>query len=215
MHFKIMIVLIMFSLMVSVGVVCAGENVTADNQILEIPQGNDDAEVLLTENQEEPETFADLELIKKSNTQKVNKGDTIIWTIEVKNKGPDIAKNVRVIERLTGDIESYKFKASKGDFNPLEGIWTIGDMDAGDTQHITIYSKTLSDADTVNRAWAVSDTPDPNEDNNNDSASVTVKDYSESYSASPSKMHPTANPVLLILLSLITIFCLTFKRKYY
>ena len=164
------------------------------------------------------ETSADLEITKVANVDKVKVGDEFIWIITVVNHGPDVAKNVRVTDWATGDFEILDIIVSKGDFDINTGIWTVGDMEDGETVTLELICKALSDVDAVNHASVESDTPDPNEDNNYDMSSVDV------YTPSPDNpvkhsipkahtMHATGNPIVMVLLALLAIVGVTLRRK--
>lgn len=167
---------------------------------------------------------ADLEVIKEANVNKVKVGDKIIWTITVTNYGPDTAKNVRVTDVLYGDAEYLSSKASKGTFDPLEGVWTIGDMNPGDSVVLTIECKALVEGIVINTAEVVSDTPDPNKDNNRDISVVTVEDRNDTTPdyptpdnqegpETPATMHATGNPLAMVLLALLSLVGVTLRRK--
>ena len=161
---------------------------------------------------------ADLEIIKVANKDKVKVGDKIIWTITVINHGPDKAENVRVTDWASGDMEFLSSKESKGTFDFMEGIWTIGDMEAGETAVLQITCRALSEIINFNFASVESDTPDHNEDNNFDMASVEVEGSDVPTPENPdvpatSKMHATGNPSVMVLLSLLALAGAGLKRK--
>jgi uncharacterized repeat protein (TIGR01451 family) len=161
---------------------------------------------------------ADLVLTKTAKVSKVKKGGIIVWTIKVTNRGPDRAENVEVTDRVSGDVEFFKYYASRGDFNPLDGIWAIGGLDAGESVYLKIYAKTLSDAPTVNRATAVSETADPDFDNNYDSSPVEVEKPSLKHHKSLAKtispkLYATGNPIIFLLLSLVSICGIALRKQ--
>ena len=167
--------------------------------------------------------MADLEISKVANVEKVKVGDKIIWTITVTNYGPDVAKNVRVKDVTVGDVEYISSRATKGSFDPLYDLWTIGDMEVGEEVVLTIVAKALSAGTVINTAVVVSDTPDPDMSNNKDKAIVIVKDKptpdnppktpKTPTSSTPATMHATGNPIVMVLLALLTIAGVTLRRK--
>ncbi len=167
--------------------------------------------------------MADLGIIKVANVERVKVGDKIIWTITVTNYGPDVAKNVRVKDVTVGDVEYISSRATKGSFDPLYDLWTIGDMEVGDEVVLTIVAKALSAGTVINTAEVVSDTPDPDKDNNKDKAIVIVKDKPTPDNPpktpktptpkTPATMHATGNPIVMVLLALLTIAGVTLRRK--
>ena len=163
---------------------------------------------------------ADLEVIKTANVEKVKVGDKIVWTITVINHGPGVAKNVRVADVAMGDIEYISSGASKGLFDSISGIWIIGDMENGESAVLTLEFKALSAGTVINAAVVVSDTPDPNEDNNKDKSVVIVEPVSPAPAAAkspvseaPATMHATGNPIVMVLLALLAVVGVTLRRK--
>ena len=167
---------------------------------------------------------ADLEIIKEANVEKVKVGDKIIWTITVINHGPDVAKNVRVKEVMTGDVEYISSRATRGSFDYLYALWTIGDMEVGEEVVLTIVCKALTAGTVINTAEVVSDTPDPDKDNNKDKAVVIVKKDKPTPDnppktpktptpKTPATMHATGNPIVMVLLALFALVGVTLRRK--
>ena len=156
------------------------------------------------------------------HTMKV--GDKIIWTITVINHGPDVAKNVRVKEVMTGDVEYISSRATRGSFDYLYALWTIGDMEVGEEVVLTIVCKALTAGTVINTAEVVSDTPDPDKDNNKDKAVVIVKKDKPTPDnppktpktptpKTPATMHATGNPIVMVLLALFALVGVTLRRK--
>ena len=163
------------------------------------------------------ESGADLVLVKTTKVNKAKKGDVIIWTIKVTNRGPDRAENVYVTDRVAGDVEFFNYFASRGDFDPMEGIWAIGGLDAGESVYLKIYAKMLSSTPTVNNATADSDTEDPDLDNNFDTSSVDCEKPSHDRhnnleKHANAKMHATGNPVIFLLLAMISLCTFMFRK---
>ena len=80
--------------------------------------------------------------------------------------------------------------------------------------------KALSAGTVINAAVVVSDTPDPNEDNNKDKSVVTVEPVSPApeaakspVSEAPATMHATGNPIVMVLLALLAVVGVTLRRK--
>ncbi|WP_407421692.1 hypothetical protein [Methanobrevibacter sp.] len=112
----------------------------------------------------EPVPFADLEVINIVSNKSVRKGDTVTWNITVVNHGPNVSENVYVKDILP---EGLIFVTTSGDYDPETGIWTIGDLDVGESVSLVIVSianitnATITDIATVN-----STTYDPDMSNN-------------------------------------------------
>ena len=183
---------------------------------------NNDTEII------NPKPVADLELIKTSNVKVAKVGDKIIWTIKVTNLGPDKAVNAVVHDIFSGEFEYIKGQASKGEFEALEGLWTIGDLDVGETVTLKLYIIALEEGVVSNFARVTSDTYDPDMSNNNDSAVVVVKSNgtpSEPPEGTPDEppvkvpgktpdvMHATGNPVVMAILALLAVVGVSLRRK--
>jgi uncharacterized repeat protein (TIGR01451 family) len=109
---------------------------------------------------------ADLEIIKLVSDDTPFKGDVITWTIIVINNGRDTAVNTVVTDKLPSDVV-YVSDDSNGAYDHTTGIWTVGDLANG--KSATLRIETLVDVTNktiINVADAVSDTYDPNEENN-------------------------------------------------
>ena len=171
-------------------------------------------------------TSADLELIKKANVDKVKVGDKIIWTITVINHGPDKAIGVYVQDILdAGDVEFVSAEPDVGEFDEETGMWDIGDMEVGQTAKLIVIFNALSEGDAINYAEVISETPDPNPDNNDDSSTVEIVDGGDNPPVpdghkvpTPSKnktptMHATGNPIVMVLLALFAIAGVSLRRK--
>ena len=118
----------------------------------------------------ESEPEADLEIIKVANETDVKVGDLIEWTITVVNHGPDKASDVAVVENLPDSLELVDYFTKDGTFNHNTLIWTIGDMENGESVVLTLITRvTMSNVAIVNSAVVNSSTYDPNETNNNGS----------------------------------------------
>ena len=165
---------------------------------------------------------ADLEVIKVANKDKVKVGDKIVWTITVINHGPDKAVGVYVQDILdAGDAVLISGTPDVGEFDVDTGIWDIGDMEAGDTATLTVVFRALSEGEVVNYAEVISETPDPNPDNNQDSSTVEVVDDNNAPvpdghnvpAPSTPTMHATGNPIVMVLLALFAIAGVSLRRK--
>ena len=122
-----------------------------------------------------------------------------------------------------------------GEYDPDTGIWSFDELDVGSEVVLTISTRVLSSGKIVNSAGVLC-AEDSNDTNNNDSAFVTtlknngedenstinvtkVDIFNKGTSGSVSdsedvslKSHATGNPILLVLLSLFTIF-IGYRKK--
>lgn len=160
------------------------------------------------------ESSADLEIKSIVVPQKLKVGDFAIFTFVVTNNGPDTAKNVVAFANvLKGDVLYISHSATQGSYNSYSGFWTIGDLEAGDSVMLMVLGKVVSDAQIVTIAYVISDTPDPDESNNNYSEIINVE--SEHTVAAESEALPaTGNPIVMAFLAILAIVGVTAGRKF-
>ena len=109
---------------------------------------------------------ADLVISKIVSDTSAVKGDVIEWTIIVTNNGEDTAVNAVVNDKLPDGL-IYISDDSKGAYNPATGVWTIGDLNKGESAILTIVTKVdTTNKLIVNIANVSSETYDPNKANN-------------------------------------------------
>ena len=116
--------------------------------------------------------IADLSVVKLVSDKTAINGDTITWTIIVKNNGPDTAVNAKAYDILPNGLI---FVGSDGNYNPNTHIWTIGNLvkGASATLKITTLVNTTSTV-IVNNVHVNSSTPDSNESNNHASNDTEI-----------------------------------------
>ena len=120
-----------------------------------------------------PQT-ADLSVIKIVNVNVVTVGDKIIYTIIVKNNGPDTALDIYVVDKLSDALKFVSYKASVGVYNPTTGIWTIGNLTNKSNATLEITCIVLKTGIISNEVFVNGSTVDLNMSNNYDNISVTV-----------------------------------------
>ncbi len=124
---------------------------------------------------------ADLAVVKSVNETTAQFGDTLVYTINVANNGPDAAQGVTVTDTLPAD-ETYVSNSFASAFAPwttnVNGnvlTWTTPTLAAGGTAQFTVTARAPSKADTlVNPADVTSQTPDPNPTNNHSQVVTNV-----------------------------------------
>jgi len=133
---------------------------------------------------------ADLQVIKTVNNPAPLVGQNIIFSITVANNGPNSAVNVVVNDVLPAGL-AYVSDDSGGAYNPVTGVWTIGNMLPATSVTLNITATVLTTGTIVNLANVSSDTPDPDPDNNEDDEIIVVP----TPTPPPS---PTATPMVAI-----------------
>uniref|UniRef100_UPI00386EB501 hypothetical protein n=1 Tax=Methanobrevibacter sp. TaxID=66852 RepID=UPI00386EB501 len=117
---------------------------------------------------------ADLEIVKLVSQKVSHYNDRVIWTLIVKNNGPDTAENAVVSDKLPAGIV-YVSDDSKGAYNHKTGIWKLGDLPVGQFRILNIVTTVkVTNRTIINFANVSSDTPDPNMTNNKCNNSTTV-----------------------------------------
>ncbi len=81
---------------------------------------------------------ADLEVTKTANVSSAKSGDTVIYTVKVKNNGPDTATGVEVSDHLPTGVTYASHNAGQGIYTSGTGLWTVGTLANGATATLTI-----------------------------------------------------------------------------
>ncbi|WP_193605052.1 DUF7507 domain-containing protein [Nocardioides dongkuii] len=124
---------------------------------------------------------ADIAVRKSVDDRTPVVGDTVTFTVGVRNLGPDAAEDVTVTDRLPAGLSYLRSRATVGTYDPATGTWDIGRLDpvdlptAGDQAVLRITARVtrpgrLTNTATSDRSDAVP--YDPDLTNNTDSASV-------------------------------------------
>ena len=164
---------------------------------------------------------SDLAITKIASKYNYRVGDVIEYVIEVVNKGPDTAKNIKVSEILDDLLKLKSFKVSKGKFDIFTNAWTIKSLRYGESAKLVIKVVATGSGIIKNTVKVTSDTFDYDKSNNKDFAVVNVtKKPSDGLSHSSKnslngnalsnlQMHPTANPFMLL------VVCLVFSMAFF
>ena len=137
-------------------------NVTSD----EHPEGN-------TSNVSVHVRIVDLAVDKLVNNSVPKYLDMIEYTIVVVNNGPDKSFNVTVGDLLPDGV---KFISSDGQYDPVTGVWFVGDLDANESVTLKIVVQVIKVGNITNNVNVTGTGHDTNLTNNNDSVSVSVPD---------------------------------------
>jgi len=123
--------------------------------------------------------LADLAITKTATPEPIIAGHNITYTIQVTNLGVDNAVNVRVVDVLPAGLTFVNALPSTGIW--ASPIWTIGPLNVSSTETLTIVANVNSGYTGVltNIATVISDTPDPNPDNNADTVYSNVSPHAD------------------------------------
>lgn len=76
-------------------------------------------------------SLVDLLVEKSNNNPTPFPGDFVTWTVTVTNQGANDATNVFVSDLLPDGTIFSSYVASQGTYDPVEGLWTVGDLAVG------------------------------------------------------------------------------------
>lgn len=117
----------------------------------------------------------DLQLTKTVDQSTPVEGDTVNFTLKVKNLGPDPATGVEVTDVLPAGLT---FVSSTPGYNNGTGIWTAGNIAVGDSVSLTleasVNASTLGQTITNSASITLLNETDPNLTNNSASSGITV-----------------------------------------
>ena len=158
---------------------------------------------------------SDLSITKIASKYSYSIGDVIEYMIEIVNNGPDTAHNIKISEILDDLLKLKSFKTSKGKFNKATCVWTIDSLGYGESAKLIIRFIATGSGIIKNAVTVTSDNYDQDKSNNKDYAivNVTKKDgnglpniskggHDKKVLSNP-VMHPTANPLVALVLCLI------------
>ncbi|WP_405292449.1 hypothetical protein, partial [Algibacter sp. Ld11] len=120
----------------------------------------------------------DLVTVKSVSPATASIGDNVVFTITVSNIGASVDKNVTLSDVLPSDV-TFVSDNSSGAYNPVSGLWTIGDIASSGSASIeitaTINSQAAGGTVTNTTSAASGDYTDDTLTNGDDlTASVTV-----------------------------------------
>lgn len=120
---------------------------------------------------------ANLLVTKSSDKSTAGVGDTVTYTITVKNEGPSTAKNVKVLDTLPSTLDFISASTSVGSYATSTSLWTIGELLNGSTTVLAIEVKVKTGTEgqkISNTAVVSSDVSDPDTINNTSVVDVNV-----------------------------------------
>ncbi|WP_157078664.1 DUF11 domain-containing protein, partial [Methanobrevibacter filiformis] len=170
----------------SIGDLGAGETVALSITVVIIGNGTviNIASVSVDQNNTNTNNGSDNETINVSNnvnvsvvkvsntTGSANIGDIITYTITVTNKGSGNVTGVYVTDLLNTTVLS--FVGSNGSYDNNTGVWSIGDLGAGETVALSITVVIIGNGTVINTASVTVDQNNTNVDNGSDNETINV-----------------------------------------
>ncbi len=193
----------------------AGQGIaaTADDTRQELSSPSNSAESNATQNS----SGAYLVLDNDADKENVHVGDYVTWILKAKNLGPDVAKNVKIYDKLPDGLKYIKYETTKGTFDPATGIWNIGDLTV-DEGIVTLYiiTQALTVGEKINEAYITSDTLNLNNETYEEEEIDVLPDDDSQISGfvkhASAKMHETGNPLFLVMVSILLLSVPIIKR---
>ena len=149
------------------GMIVNKATVTCDQHDIDLGNNQDDSTIYVN-------PACDLEIIKSVSNSTPNYNDEIIWSVVVKNNGPDSATEVEVYDLLPKSL-IWKEDNSNGRYNPETGLWNIGELAKGASISLNIICQVNGTGLTTNYANVTCHEYDYNPSNNFDNNSINVK----------------------------------------
>jgi len=126
-----------------------------------------------------PRPLVDVSVTKVADNMTPNIGGQITFTVTVTNDGPSDATNIVVTDLLESGYEFVSASPSNGIYEPLNGSWTIGDLDGGSTETIAITANVLANGSYTNTAeltdlneFDIDSEPSNNDDTEDDQETI-------------------------------------------
>jgi uncharacterized repeat protein (TIGR01451 family) len=118
-------------------------------------------------------SIADLAIQKMVNQSEVSVGDEIVFTLLVRNNGPDDANNLQIDDVLPDGLTYISSEPSQGSYDDEQGMWDIGTISATSYVIMDIVAEVIDAGPQTNIA-SVSNVDEFDPNNENDSDKVTV-----------------------------------------
>lgn len=135
-------------------------------------------------------------------------GDMTTWSVMVYNLGPDVAPDTTVFLGSSDNMKYIDHQAFDGVFDPVMGIWYVGDMPANSFTQLLLAMERIAPGPCYIEAVVDSASLDPNPFNNYDIAYMGL-----SASAAEETLPAAGNPLAMALLALLVVGVGGLKRR--
>jgi len=119
---------------------------------------------------------ADLGMTKVANTNAIEEGEDVIFTLSVSNFGPDDATGIEVDDLLPSGFTFSNSVASQGSYDDSTGVWDVGTLtnNGGATLEITATAGTGSGGTILTNTASIGDSSHEDPTSSNDEAEASV-----------------------------------------
>src|SRR5262249_23368381 len=114
--------------------------------------------------------LADVAVSKMVTPPQVAFGATAVFTLVVRNNGPDAATRVAVTDPLPPGLVFVSAAPSQGTVSPGGDLWVVGGLAPGATAVLQVTAQVAAVGPISNTAFVRADQADPDLANNRDSA---------------------------------------------
>ena len=112
--------------------------------------------------------IVDLDITKEVNVANVTYvGDSVVFTITVRNNGPCDATDINVTEVLSSHLKMIEYITWDSYYDVTEGVWHIGTLNKYDWRQLIIVTEVVSVGNITNAVNVTSTENDTNKSNNN------------------------------------------------
>lgn len=153
-----------------------------------------------------------------------------MYTVILKNNGPDNAENIKVNEFMDQGLKVSSYIPSAGHVDESDNIWLLDTLDSGEEESLLVDTIPVKSGFLKNEVLASATTFDQNIENNKDSQVVYAKEKSPEAenvtvnngtsknipaAGNSIKMQPTGATFGVLVISLLcSIFSFSVKRKH-
>jgi uncharacterized repeat protein (TIGR01451 family) len=119
---------------------------------------------------------ADVQVSQTQSTYTSNGNEYVTYTISTTNNGPNTATGVSVTDLLPAGLTYISSSPSQGTYNPTTGVWTIGSINNGGVDTLTLTAEiTATSGIITNTATKTAENEqDPNYTNNEQTLDLTI-----------------------------------------
>lgn len=115
-------------------------NQNADGSITLALGNTDKTLIMLVKRTAVPNPTANLSISKTADKSTASVGDTVTYTLNLVNNGPDNATNVKVTDNLHAGLNFVSATSTLGSYATTTGVWTIGNLNNASSTTLTLVA---------------------------------------------------------------------------